>query len=130
MTPSEDIGMFLSFLRDSELEIEAAKQNLAEAEMETQDILHAVEFGDYNGRKTASITKALQEVRLKRRSAKDILETYEPILRWSSEQKEVIKSLERLLGEVRKSERRHQNRIYIPRTTIMMELGKEKTKTT
>lgn len=39
-----------------------------------------------------------------------------PVLAWLDENRAVVKSLERLPGEVRRAERRTENRVYTPRT--------------
>ena len=40
---------------------------------------------------------------------------------WLEERRTVVKELERLLGEVRKQERRASDRIYTPKTKVLEE---------
>ncbi len=122
---SKAIEDFLAFLREAEQEHNIAAADEKETDDATQDILHAVEFGTYNHRKTASLAKKLREVRRKRRQAKETVEISAPVIEWLQENGNTVKSLERLLGEVRKAERRVQGRVYSPRTNIMEEPNKE-----
>ena len=46
----------------------------------------------------------------------DAAEELEPIEQYVINNQPEIKALERLLGEVRKAERKHENRIYIPKS--------------
>ena len=55
--------------------------------------------------------------------AKDIYNTVSLIVQWAEENKNVVKSLERLLGDVRKSEKFMQNRTYTPKTGVLKEVG-------
>lgn len=42
-----------------------------------------------------------------------------PVVAWLEDHRPVVKELERLLGEVRKQERRAKDRIYTPKTSIL-----------
>lgn len=122
MLTSQDVESFLVFLRDADQKNAMALADLGEAEQQTQDILHAVELGKYNTRRTARLTQKLREVRQQRRKAKDTLAFTEYIVTWAEENRAVIKSLERLLGDLRKLERRNHYRVYTPRTDVMNDL--------
>lgn len=122
---SEQIDAFLTFLREAEQQYAMAQAWLDEAGWQTQDILHAIEFGRYDAKRTARLTRKLQEVRRQRRKAKDTLEFTGRVTAWVTENRLVIKSLERLLGDLRKLERRNQGRMYAPRTDVMDGLEKE-----
>ena len=62
----------------------------------------------------AKLAKQLKELRKQRRIAKDNINVTNPIIEWldSKENQMVIKSLERLLGDLRKIEKNTKNRIY------------------
>lgn len=68
---------------------------------------------------TAKLAKLLREVRRKRREAKDIGEITGLIGDWAKENTAAVKALERLLGAVRKAEKRHEDRLYGNRTEIL-----------
>ena len=122
MQTSQGVESFLTFLREAEQQHSMAQAEADETEQQTQDILHAVEFGSYNARRTARLTQKLREVRQRRRKAKNALEFTEYIATWAAENRTVIKSLERLLGDLRRLERRNQCRMYTPRTDVMNDL--------
>ena len=56
-----------------------------------------------------------------RREAKDRIDQTAPVAAWLEERRAVVKELERLLGEVRKQERRASDRIYTPKTKVLEE---------
>lgn len=63
-----------------------------------------------------ALAEELADTRRKRREAKDAIAETSPVVAWLEDNRAVVKSLERLLGEVRKAERIAENRIYTPRT--------------
>ena len=103
---SRGIESFLDYLRETEQQLHMAEQSEQEANDATQDILHRLE---------------LCEVRRQRREAKDRIDQTAPVAAWLEERRTVVKELERLLGEVRKQERRASDRIYTPKTKVLEE---------
>ena len=83
---------------------------------ETQDILHRLELHDDSYHDMARLSKTLKEARQDRRAAKDAISELDPICGWARENARVLKSLEQLLGNVRKAEKATQNRYYSDRT--------------
>lgn len=57
--------------------------------------------------------------------AKDQKDITQPICAWCHENKKTIQELEKLLGTVRKAEKRTENRYYNNRTNIMEGILKE-----
>lgn len=96
-----------------------AQFDLQQVNNETQDILHQLELYDDPYHQTATLAKKLRDVRRRRRTAKDELEKLTPLCEWIENNKAVIGQLQRLMGDMRKTERHHQNRYYIPKTTIL-----------
>lgn len=119
--PSEYIDEFLTFLREAWSEHYVAGEQQDEANKETQDILHWIEFQQQepNPEVSARIQDALHTIRQNRREAKDWETITSPVVDWISENEPVRKSLERLLGEVRKAEKSTQNLHYMNKTDIM-----------
>ena len=115
-TPSSYIEGFLSFLADATQQYRMAEADEQEANDQTQDVLHSLEFEPYEYHDLAKISRWMKSVRQRRRAAKDCIEHLFPIIQWVDEHQDVIKGLERLLGEVRKAEKRTSGRIYTPRT--------------
>lgn len=63
----------------------------------------------------------LREIRNQRREAKDLEYVTSPLIEWINGNQSNVKGLERVLGEVRKRERKTENRIYTPKTSILQE---------
>lgn len=112
---SEGIDTFLAFLRGTEQQYHIAEASEQEANDMTQDLLHSLELQEHNYHEYAKLSKELKKVRQQRRAAKDTLSETLPILTWIESNRAVIRGLEKLLGEVRKAEKRTDNRIYTPR---------------
>lgn len=113
---SKSIDDFLSFLRETEQLYHIAEANEQEANDKTQDILHSLELQEHTYNEYAKLSKSLVEIRKNRRAAKDIMAATLPVLEWMDENRQVVKRLEKLLGDVRKAEKISENRIYTPRT--------------
>ena len=112
---SKNIEEFLNFLRQCEQEYSMAQADYQDTNDETQDILHSLELESHTYHEYANLSKRLAEVRKRRRQAKDKIAVMEPIVCFCEENKAFIKSTERLLGDVRKAEKKLENRVYTPR---------------
>lgn len=112
---SQGIETFLIYLRETEQRYHMAESDEQEANDMTQDILHSLELQEHDYHEFARLSKKLSGVRQKRRTAKDTMCEAAPVLDWIDANRPVIKSLERLLGDVRKAEKSTKNRIYTPR---------------
>ena len=113
---SESLSNFLSFMRNISSQYRMAVTEEQETDDITQDIMHSLELEDHTYHEYAQLSKELSEVRKKRRMAKDTLAVLKPVLDWYEKNTQVIKDLENLLGVVRKSEQKFNNRIYTPKT--------------
>lgn len=114
-TPDETIGSFLAFLRECVDQYHLSIDIKTEKEKRTQDILHDLELNEHSYNETAKLAKELRIVRQERRQAKDASEVLEPIVVYINSSQTEIKTMERLLGEVRKVRSGQQNRFYIPK---------------
>lgn len=112
---SKPIENFLAFMRECESQYHMAEAEEQETSGLINDILHSLELEDHSYHEFANLGKELKEARQRRRTAKDIKLTVQPVLAWTDENRNVIKGLERLLGDVRKAEKNTENRIYTPR---------------
>ncbi len=119
---SEIIADFLTFLREAaeQYRMAAAEEQLTSDE--TQDILHRLELHDGTYTEDAQLAALLREIRRRRRQAKDTWELAYQISLWAEDEKKAVRSLERLLGDIRKIENRHEERFYANRTTILDKL--------
>lgn len=121
MKASKDLERFLDFLKSAESQLDQAMAGQQEAEAETQDILHSLELEKHSYHEMAALSRKLAEVRQTRRQHKDIVAQLTPVVEWTRENDGAVRSLQRLLGDVRKTERNTQNRFYTPRTNVLKE---------
>ena len=112
---STPLESFLEYLRDCLQIYHIAEDEEAETDALTQDILHCLELEEHDGAEYLGLAEELTEARRRRRAAKDRLTMTEPVVSWLEGNQSAVKSLERLLGEVRKAEKSTENRVYIPR---------------
>ncbi len=113
---SESLAAFLELLRESERECVSALNTMTDSDAATQDLLHFLELKDPSPAELVDIGERIVTIRQTRRAAKDRAEILSPVVEWIAQHKETVKSLERLLGELRKIENRHASRFYTPRT--------------
>lgn len=118
---SDQIAAFLSFVRDAENQYNSAYKAEEKANLETQDILHFLELNAHTYKERAKVAGKLAKVRKRRREARDATMLYGPVCEWAEQNKAVLKALERLLGDVRKTESIQRNRAYLNKTTILDE---------
>lgn len=116
---SAGLSDFLIYLRESDERYHMAREDEQQANDETQDILHSLELDKHTYNEQAKLARKLVEVRKRRRIAKETQEVTAPIVTWSEANKQVIKALERVLGDARKAEKRKEHRMYAPRTGVL-----------
>lgn len=119
---SKGLENFLNYLRQAEESSKAAQSSKSEAESATQDILHKLKLEKISYHTGAKLARILETVKQERRQAKKEMERLQPLLNWIEENHSMIKALERVLGEMRKTERNMQHRSYIPKTNILKEV--------
>ena len=117
MEISTEISAFLKFLERVEKDYAWALQEESKAESQTQDHLHQLELLEFSHHEQAKIAKQLKECRIRRRSMKDTILVYTPIVEFleSEKGKMLIGQLQQVLGKVRKEERRLEERTYTPK---------------
>lgn len=116
---SESLENFLGYLREVQQEYNIAGLTEQEANNATQDILHNLELCDNKYHDCAKLSLALRAVRQERRAAKDTQQILQPVISWIGQNAKTIKSLEQLLGAVRKAEKNIDCRHYNPKTDII-----------
>ena len=97
-------------------EYEEAQRQLVLCDDETQDILHRLELLPLTYHERARLAARLCEVRQERRKLKDSIESMEPLMNWIQEFGAAKNKLSSVLGEMRKVDGRHNNRVYFVRT--------------
>lgn len=118
---SVTLSDFLNWLREVKSDYGHAQDVLKWCDDATQDILHKFELEPVKYKERARIATKLQNIRRERRAAKDMIRVMEDIAAWIDSNSAVIKSLERLLGSVRKAEGKLDNRMYVNRTDVFDE---------
>jgi hypothetical protein len=119
---SDKIAYFLSYIEEQCKMYDISKDILKECDEATQDLLHKMEIDPVKYKERARLATKLQAVRRQRRTAKDMTEITKIIAIWAKDNKSIIGSLQRLLGDIRKAEKKQQNRTYIPRTNVIEEI--------
>lgn len=119
MNGSEHIKAFLDWLSEAGRDYHIAVEDERDANAEQQDILHSIELEEHSQHEISQLMTALKEIRQRRREAKKQLERLQPIKEWVDTNYSWRKSMERLLGEVRKAERLVENRSYTYRTDVV-----------
>lgn len=117
MKRSEHISQFLKFIADAKSEHGAAVQGILKEEKRQEDLLHEIEFCK-DAKERNKLSTKLHKCRLERRRYKDLKEETEPIVDFVNEpinKKTIDKLSSQLLGQVRKTENYHSNRVYKPR---------------
>lgn len=116
---SEKLDEFLSFLRQSKIDYKVLQSKETDLNDAIQDIQHNLEFEDHSYHEYARLSKATKSVRNERREVKKDIELLKGIVDWANENDKVIKDLERLLGNLRKTEKLIESRQYKYRTSIV-----------
>lgn len=122
------IADFLALLNYAQERYATAQAEEQDANNETQDILHSLEFQWHDTRRAAGLTRRLSEIRRKRRLAKDDMEIAALILDFRDKNIGVLKALRRLQGDIRITEQNFERRSYRFRTNIMEEYLREDVK--
>lgn len=111
---SEVISDFLGLIEECKIYDAIADEKINLSNKATQDMLHKIEFSnDYKERSKAATQ--LHYIREDRRHYKDIKEETAIVVAYYEENKKAVERLKKMLGEMRKVEKYHENRAYKPR---------------
>ena len=115
--PSEYITEFLNFCCEAQTQHRIYGEEVNNQDKLTHDYLHKLELGELKSGERSKVATKLAVNRKDRRYYKDRVEEYEPIIKFLNDQrnKQVIKQLTQVLGDVRKQEQYHNKRFYIPK---------------
>ena len=114
---SKHISDFLDYLTEASSLYTQSHNEMLEQDALTQDYLHKLELEPMNSADRSKVALQLGLCRQRRRDAKDTFEEVSPLVEWygDADVVKVIRKLQETLGQTRKVERSHQNRIYIPK---------------
>ena len=116
MLPSEQLKQFLDFIDESRRLHAISVGGMKEEDKKVQDFLHAIEF-ESSSKERSKICTKLHNSRTERRKHKDIVEEREEIVKFFADpqHKKTLDQMTQLLGRVRKIEKYHTDRSYVPR---------------
>ncbi len=92
-----------------------ASNELKYCEDKTQDIIHELELVKHTYAERGRLTDELIEIRKRRRIAKNATELLLPLTTWFLNQQKSCNALRNVLGDMRKIETKHANRLYYKR---------------
>lgn len=132
---SDRIADFCNFVADAQAQRKFLDEELIRLEALTQDYLHALELGELSYHERARIATELADCRKERRKVKDTIEVIDAFVIFEDEKesKTHMNRLRQVLGQVRNAEKKHNNRIYIPKVLkdadgLYGESGRKETK--
>ena len=114
---SEYISEFLNFVSEAQSHYKFCYEEMETQDKLTQDYLHMLELDDLKCSERSKLATKLAINRKDRRYYRDRVEELEPIVKFfeDPQSKKVLDKLKEVLGQTRKAENYHKNRIYIPR---------------
>ena len=107
---------FVRFIHECQALNEMAKEGISTEEKRQQDLLHEIEF-EPRAKEPSKLCTKLHLSRKERRRYKDIFEETDDIVQFfnTGNHKKILEQMSQLIGKVRKVEKYHANRTYMPR---------------
>ena len=112
---SEIISDFLDLMRECTAKYEFNFDEVHRQELLGTDLTHKLELQDLSYHEFAQTAKQIKQCQKDRRVYKDEVEELEPLKNWMVNNQSSFNSINKLLGEVRKAEDKHEERGYMPR---------------
>ncbi len=114
MQISKNIEIFLKLCDDCKKKYDIYFELVSKCDKKTTDYLHALELDNTPYNERAKMTTAQKRNLLERRGYKDIVEECAPLKEYLDDtaNMKAINFLKQVLGQVRKIESYHKNRIY------------------
>lgn len=94
---------------------------LSMRDMETQDILHEIEFGKFNASQGYAFAKKLKQIRQERRKVKDENQELMRIHSFIDSNKHVFDGLKKIQSSIQKNITNYENRTYTQKTDVLKE---------
>jgi hypothetical protein len=128
--PATYLSDFLNFLSEAQSHYKFCRDEMETQDKLTQDFLHSLELDELKCKERSKLATQLSINRKERRYYKDRIEELEPIIEFFNEpqNKKVLDKLTNILGDIRKAERYHKNRSYIPKVIKEKKENKENEK--
>lgn len=108
------VEMFADYIRWIEYEYGMCQQNLVEVSKRITDLMHKIEFEDYEKKDAMTLIENLKDLRNQRREYKDFMELVEPLIDYMNEGDNgtIIKNIANLALEINNKAKVMKNRIY------------------
>ena len=115
--PSKCLSDFLNFVSDAQSHYRFCTEEMKKQDQLTQDFLHSLELDDLKCGGRSKLATQLAINRKDRRYYKDRVEELQPIVDFFTDpqNKKVLDKLTNVLGQCRKMENYHKDRIYVPK---------------
>ncbi|MCI2056219.1 MAG: hypothetical protein LKJ86_03640 [Oscillibacter sp.] len=114
---SDRLSELITFLRSCEKEYQHCQAELQKVQLKEQDLIHYIELYGQDDRYRCHLATELRTVLMSRRAYKDWMEELEPLAAFLSaaSKGKLTDELSQVLGDVRKAEKYHRDRVYRPR---------------
>jgi hypothetical protein len=115
--PSEYISEFLNFIAYAQSHYKFCYEEVNDHDRLTQNFLHSFELDGLKCNDRSKLATKLETHLKDRRYYKDRVEELEPVVKFFEDplNKKVLDKLKQVLGETRKAETYHKDRVYVPR---------------
>ena len=112
----DEIKRFVALFQQVKGDVNYGEGRLAEISGELQDVFHGIEFTENpdDGFMIDSYAK-IRDLRKERRTLKDEQIILKPFLQWVQKNEDIVNSLTRVQGEIRKVSETLENRQYVKR---------------
>lgn len=111
-------GDLIWLLRNAQKQFDGNCENIGLTDRETQDILHKIEFDNFNASSGFILAKKLQNVRQERRRLKDDNFILNHLLSFIAKNKNLMQDLQKAINNVIEAEKMQNERQYYPRSNI------------
>jgi hypothetical protein len=119
LTPSERCFYVAKELLAVVSEIDDIYAELSETittcEQKTQDLLHEIEFSNFNASEGCGLAKKIKAIRHERREAKNQRESIAHFKQFADNHKNMPVTLAKLLASMKQTKQIQEKRVYVPR---------------
>lgn len=121
MKESERLSNVLADARSIKSQYEFSYNKINELDLLQNDLVHKIEFKDKTARERSKTSTRLKKCRDDRRNHKENVELLKELIEFIDGNQQLIKKLEKILGNMRKIEETQGKRSYKPRVMTVEE---------
>ncbi len=123
MDYSKEIENIIAFFKTAVGDHDYSYGVVGAKEKEIQDLEHELELAARDTKARARVGRELQQVLKDRRAHKNVVESTDPVCAFLAEHPKMLNEMAVLLGKVRKVEKYHETRQYVPRVRTDLTIG-------